>query len=77
MIPDLIEFRQSRRVRKEEFLKNNRIHGEANPIGGFRGKELRSRRVTTQVSNDHLRIEEHEWPHRARPRIEFELLRIG
>ena len=61
VVPDLFELRPRGGVRgQQEFLKDDRIHREANAALGFGGKQLRRGGVPTQVSKDHVRVQEHQ-----------------
>jgi hypothetical protein len=62
MISDPFELRPISRVRREkQFLKHNRVNGEANKAIRFGGKQLCCRRVAPKVSEDHVCVQEHEW----------------
>jgi len=62
MISDLFEFGATRTVNgQEEFLKHDRVHSDPNSPRRFRGKQLNRRRITSDVSDDHVGVQEYEW----------------
>ena len=62
MVPDPIELGPPHSVsREEEFLKHNRVHSEANSTVFLGTKQLCRRRITAEVFDNHVGVEEHEW----------------
>ncbi len=63
--------------REKQFLQHNRVHGEANAASCFGGKQLCRRRITSEVSDDHICVQKHEWPLGVRTLATFERLGLG
>ena len=61
MISNLFEFRPTSVSGQKEFLKHNRVNGQANLAICFGGKQLRRRWIATKVFDDHVRVHKHEW----------------
>jgi len=67
MISDFVELGATRTVNgQKQFLKHNRIDSYPNSPLCFRGKQLYRRWITSDVSDDHVRIQENEWLIRVR-----------
>jgi hypothetical protein len=78
MVSDSLELRSIRSIRSEKkFLKHNRVNGEANKTSCLGRKQLRRRWITSEVSNDHVCIQENEWPLRVGALATFERLGFG
>src|ERR1700680_2131177 len=78
MISNVLELRSTCGVsREKEFLKHNRVNGEANATSCLGGKQLCRRRITSEVSNDHVCVQKHEWPLCVRTLATFERLGLG
>src|SRR5438045_1899038 len=78
MISNVLELRSACGVSCEkEFLKHNRVNGESNATSCFRRKQLCRRRITAEVSNDHVCVKKHEWPLCVRTFATFEQLGFG
>jgi len=61
MVSDSFELRPVRSIRREkQFLEHNRIYGKTNAAFGFSGEQLRCRGLAPKVSDDHVRVQEHE-----------------
>ena len=61
MVSNSLELRPVSSIRSEEqFLKHNRVYGETDAAFGLSGEQLRRRRFPLKVSNDNVRVQEHE-----------------
>lgn len=78
MISNELELRTARGIyREKQFLKHNRVNGEANTASCLGSKQLCRRWITPEVFNDHVCVEEHEWLVCVGALTVFDLIGLG
>jgi hypothetical protein len=78
MISDLFEFGATRTVYgQKEFLKYDRVYSDPDTPRCLGGKQLHGCWIASDVSDDHVGVQEHQWLIRLRTPAVLERLGIG